>query len=182
MTSYNWGYLNSSNTTPLGTDGDLLKDRVDIQYTPTEDTEYDTYLQLACQEATRAIDNALLYYTAIIAASDTTPPTNSRNPAFWKLDTAGVSNCPLIIKDICADLATKIYKRRMFVQETHIKTTSVPPMMGEKTEEAADYWSAEALGKLNRFIESNYKKPHFHIISDDGSTAQGYLGGYTETV
>jgi hypothetical protein len=172
VTSYNWGYLNTSNTTPLATDGDILKDRVLVQYNP-EDTEYDATLQYNAQDASNLIDQIVQYYTAII------PVTDPRSPAYWKTDTGGVSNCPLLIRQACADFAASFFKRRLFPSEVHLKIPTAPAD-SKKSELNSSYWYSMGLSKIQQYIESNYKKPRFHMFKADNATDFGGIGGYRE--
>lgn len=182
MTTFNWGYLNSS-TTPLEIDGDAIKDRSLVD-NPTyglngkfiTDQEYDGTLQLCAQDASNEIDNILTYFTSIIASEDTSPPTNTKNPAYWKLSPV---NCPLVIKQICADFAASYFKRRVFNNEVHLNVPTVVTD-NKKSNLSADYWYAQGLSKLMQFIESYYKKPTFHIITSDESVGFGTIGGYEE--
>ena len=131
MTSYQWGYLNSSST-PLETDGNPIKDRLLVNVT-LPDTTYDTPMQNAAIEASRLMDIFLKPYDATIPF--TSFPLN------------------YMLQMICADFAAGIFKRREYPMEQETKPALQPDFINDVE---GSGWFAVGFKRLQDYIKNTY--------------------------
>jgi len=161
MTTYNFGYLGNN-----ATSGDRVKERVGV--TPPTNTTFgpngngNSPLELACQEASAIVSAELMYYDSNFDGTGTETSLT----------------IPQSLMVIVGDFAASVFKRRLNISET---TNTGPFTQGMKDGNLnATSWFSQAMTKLKGYIKAKYIKPKFHIYTDDGSTSQGYIGGYKE--